>query len=317
MATITRRETLLAAAGVAALGLSGRVVFAQDASAGGKGHFAYKVGDIDVIGLHDGYWQMPLSPGFVGNAELKDVQDALEAGGHARDIVPISFAQTLIRTGGRTILVDAGTGGQLAPTAGNMIDHLKAAGIEPSEIDTILVSHYHPDHIFGLMAKDGTDSVFPDAEILVPATEHAFWTDPATMSAMPENRRGLVERINGTLGSWSNVTPFEVDKEVVPGILPLAAYGHTPGHTVFAVSSGNDQLLVAGDIANVPALFVANPGWHAAFDMDKDMAETTRRALFDRVIADDMQIAGYHFGFPNAGTLEKDGSGYAFEPMSS
>lgn len=316
MAIITRRETLLGAAAVAALGLSGRVVFAAGTSANAKGYYSYKVGDIEIIGVHDGYWEMPLNPGFVGNAELEDVQDALEAAGHPRDIVPINFAQTVIRTGGKTILVDAGTGGQLAPTAGTMVEHLQAAGIEPGDIDAILVSHYHPDHIFGLMQKGSTAPAFPETEIMVPAKEHAFWTDPGTAAAMPEDRRPVIDRIKATLGTWENVTPFEPGKELAPGVVAEAAYGHTPGHTAFVVSSGNDTLVIAGDIANVPALFVQNPGWHAAFDMDKNEAEAARRAMFDRVIADKALIAGYHFGFPNAGRIEKDGDGYAFVPMA-
>ncbi len=316
MALVSRRETILGAAAVAALGLSGRVVLAQAASDTKMGHFSYKIGDIDIIGVHDGYWQMPLSPGFIGNAELEDVNAALEAGGHPRDIVPINFAETVVKTGGRTILVDAGTGGQLAPTAGNMRQNLEAAGIAPSSIDTILISHFHPDHIFGLMGKEGNAQAFPDAEIMVPETELAFWTDPATRSNTPEDRRGLLDRIQATLGSWENVTPFAAGAELAPGLVAKAAFGHTPGHTAFVVSSGSDKLVIAGDIANVPALFVANPGWHAAFDMDKEMAEAARRALFDEVVADGALIAGSHFGFPHDGTLSKDDEGYRFEPMA-
>lgn len=317
MPFINRREALLGAAGAAALGLSGHVLFgAAPARAAASGHFSYKIGDIEIIGLHDGYWERPLDPGFVGNAELMDVQDALEAGGHPRDVVPINFAQTLIKTGESTILVDAGTGAQLAPTAGTMMDHLAAAGVDPASIDAVLISHFHPDHIFGLMAKEDNAQVFPNAQIFVPDTEFAFWTDPATIAALPEGRRGLAQRIVSTLGAWDNVERFQAGADLGPGITSQAAFGHTPGHTVFVVSSGNDQLVIAGDIANIPALFVANPGWHATFDMDKDMAATARRALFDQVIADSATIAGYHFGFPNAGTIEKDGQGYAFTPMS-
>ena len=317
MPLITRRDTIIgAAAATAALGLGGRAALAQDAGAGKGRHFSYAVGDIDVVGVHDGYWEMPLSPGFIGNAELEDVQSALEAAGHARDIVPITFTQSVVKTGDRLVLVDAGTGGQLAPTAGDMPESLKAAGIDPASIRTILISHFHPDHIFGLMGKEGNAQLFPDAEILVPEVELAFWTDPATMSATPAERRGLIDRINATLGSWENVTPFQDGDEVAPGVIAQAAYGHTPGHTTFLVSSGSDQVVLAGDISNVPALFVRNPGWHAAFDMDKDMAEASRRKLFEQVIADGSLIAGYHFGFPNAGRLSKDGDGYRFEPMA-
>ncbi len=314
---MTRRETLLAGAGAAALGLSGPLAFQAPAARAetGQGFFSYKIGDIELIGLHDGYFERPLDPSFVGNAEVEDVADALEKGGHPRDRVPINFAQTLIRTGGRTILVDAGTGGQLAPTAGTMMDHLRAAGVDPASIDTVLVSHFHPDHIFGLMAAETNEKVFPDAEIVVPEAEFAFWTDPATVSALPENRRGLANRIGATIGTWDNVRRIGDGVEVAPGVTSRAAHGHTPGHTVFVVASGDEQLVIAGDIANIPALFVANPGWHAVFDMDAERAEAARKALFDQAIADGATVAGYHFGFPNAGRIERDGAGYAFVPM--
>lgn len=317
MPIINRRETLLGAAGAAALGLSGHVLFAAPARASSPaGHFSYKIGDVEVIGLHDGYWERPLDPSFVGNAELQDVQDALEAGGHPRDVVPIHFAQTLIKSGGQTILVDAGTGAQLAPTAGTMMDHLAAAGVDPASVNTILISHFHPDHIFGLMTAGENGQVFPNAQIMVPEAEFAYWTDPATIAGLPEGRQGLANRIVATLGAWDNVERFEAGATVAPGIVAQATYGHTPGHTAFVVSSGDDQLVIAGDIANIPALFVANPGWHALFDMDKAAAESARRGLFDQVIADGATIAGYHFGFPNAGKIEKDGNGYAFIPVT-
>ncbi|MEM0909114.1 MAG: MBL fold metallo-hydrolase, partial [Pseudomonadota bacterium] len=317
MPHINRRNALLGAAGAAALGLSGHVYFAAPARASsGAGHFAYKIGDVDVIGLHDGYFELPLNDSFIGNAELQDVEDALEAGGHPRDVVPINFTQTLLKIGDEIILVDAGTGAQLAPTAGNMMDHLNAAGVDPASVTKVLVSHFHPDHIFGLMTKEENAQVFPNAQIMVPEAEIAFWTDPATMSALPENRKGLANRIVATLGAWDNVERYQDGATLAPGVTAKATHGHTPGHTAFVVSSGSDELVIAGDIANIPALFVANPGWHARFDMDKAKAEAARRSLFDQVIADKATIAGYHFGFPNAGTIEKDGSGYAFIPMS-
>ena len=153
------------------------------------------------------------------------------------------------------MLIDTGTGGQLAPTAGKMMDNLTAAGLRPEEIGTILVSHFHPDHIFGLMAKDTNAPIFPQAEILVPEVEIGYWTDPATVAALPEGSRGLAERIAATLGTWDSVGRIAGDTEVAPGVRSLPAHGHTPGHTALVVGSGSDELIVAGDVANVPALF--------------------------------------------------------------
>ena len=317
MIETTRREVILSAGAAAALGLAGPLAFtpsARAAEARDKGFVNFKIGDIDCISIYDGIWQREHNEGFIRNASVDDTKAALEKAGLSPDVVPIEFAQMVIKTGDRTVLIDAGTGAQLAPTAGMTMKNLEAAGIDAGAIDTVLVSHFHPDHIFGLMAKDTNAQIFPNAEIVVPEAEYAFWTDPGLIERLPESARGLAGRIQATFPNWDNVRQAAGDTEVAPGIRSVNAFGHTPGHTVYHVASGNDQLLVAGDIANVPALFVANPTWQAVFDADPQMATEARIALFDRAIADGATIAGYHFGFPNAGTIEKDGAGYMFTP---
>jgi len=221
-----------------------------------------------------------------------------------------------VKTANRIVMFDAGTGAQLAPTAGRLAANMKAAGISQDSIDTIVVTHFHPDHIFGLMEKDTNAQVYPNAQIIVPEPEIAFWTDAAVTSSLPKNRRGLAKRIQATLPNWSNITRLTTGKEVAPGITAIPAYGHTAGHTVFSVDSGNEKLLVMADTSNIPALFVRNPSWHAVFDADPYAAEASRRRIFDRAISDKAIVTGYHFGMPGAGRLEKDGSGYAFVPLA-
>ena len=215
------------------------------------------------------------------------------------------------------MLIDAGTGGQLAPTAGMMMKHMEAAGIDPGSVGTVLVSHFHPDHIFGLMAKDTNEQIFPNAEIVVPEAEYKFWTAPGLIEKLPDRAKGLAKRIQATFPNWKNVRQVGDDTEVAPGVRSVSAFGHTAGHTAFHVASGGDELLVAGDIANVPALFVANPTWQAVFDANPELATESRVKMFDRAIADGATIAGYHFGFPNAGKISKDGNGYAFVPAGA
>jgi glyoxylase-like metal-dependent hydrolase (beta-lactamase superfamily II) len=219
-----------------------------------------------------------------------------------------------VKIGGKTIMFDAGTGAQLAPTAGLLAGNLAAAGIDPAKIDMIVVTHFHPDHIFGLMAKGTNAQIYPNAEIVVPAAEFAWWTDEGNTNKLPKNRQGLAKRIQATIGQWKNVRRLEGGKDVVPGVTAISAFGHTPGHTSYAVGSGSSQIMILADTANVPALFVKNPGWHAAFDMNAAQAEATRRKLFGQAVAEKATVAGYHFGFPGAGTLQKDGNGFAFVP---
>jgi len=320
MLKITRREMVLSAAGAAALGLSGPLQFLPSAladEARDRGYLKYMIGDIECVSLYDGIWKKKHADNFIRNASVEDTKQALRAGGLSDEFVPIEFAQTFIRTGGKTVLIDAGTGGQLAPTAGMMMKHMTAAGLDPKSVDTVLISHFHPDHIFGLMAKGTNEQIFPQAEIIVPEVEYKFWTDPALIAKLPEGRQGLAKRIQATFPNWKNLTQVTGEKDVAPGIRSLPAFGHTPGHTAFHVSSGDKQLIVMGDIANLPALFVVHPTWQAVFDSDPELATKNRIALFDRAIADGAVIAGYHFGFPNAGTISKDGSGYVFAPFGA
>ena len=321
MIEISRRDLVIGAAGAAAaFGLPGRLTFvgaAEAASVLDAGVHKYKVGSIEVMALGDGAWQRKHDAGFIKNATIDQTKAALKAAGLSDEGVTIPFTVTALRNGDQVTLIDSGTGAQLAPTAGKLAASMKMAGIDPAKVKTIVVSHYHPDHIFGMMAKGTNAEVFPNAEILVPAAEHKWWTDPANIAKLPEARRGLAKRIQDTLGKWKNVKPYAGGKEVAPGMTAIDAFGHTPGHTAFRIASGGQQLYVMGDAANIPALFVRNPTWHAAFDMDAKMAEATRMKLFGQAAAEKAMVAGYHFGMPNVGTLSKDGAGFAFEPVKA
>ena len=317
---IRDRQFLASSAGVAALGLTGQFAFlpsAQAADLRKKGHYSYKVGDIEVISIYDGVWQNDGFGGFAADVSEEQVKAALSSAGLTTDYIPVEFAFTVVKAGGKTILLDAGTGGQLAPTAGLAAKGgLEAAGITPESVDTIMISHMHPDHIFGLMEKDTNAQIFPDAELVVGETEYNYWTDPALIPKLPERRQGLAKRIQATFPEWKNVTQFKGEKELAPGIRAVESFGHTPGHVSFHISSGDDELLLIGDALIVPALFLANLDWQPAFDADKDQASATRKSIVDKAIADNMTIGGYHFGFPNAGKIEKDGAGHVFVPAT-
>ncbi|MEM8796410.1 MAG: MBL fold metallo-hydrolase [Pseudomonadota bacterium] len=321
MTDFSRRAVLKASAASALLGLSGSLAFmpaAQAADIKKKGFYSFKVGtDIEVISIYDGVWQKGHDPNFAVGATLEDQKAALRSAGLTDEFVPIDFAFTVVKSKGKTILIDAGTGGQLAPTAGQAKAGLKAAGINNEDVDLILISHMHPDHIFGLMEKETNAQVFSNAEIMVGESEYKFWTDPATINKVPERRKPLINRIQATFPTWKNVTLFKDNATVADGIQAHPTPGHSPGHTAFHVSSGNDQTMIIGDAIIVPALFLANIDWQLVFDADKDLATKTRKSLLDRVIADNMTIAGYHFGFPNSGKLTKDGKSYVFNPATA
>ncbi len=321
MPTLSRRDFAVSAGLAAALGLNARLAvspaFAQVTPDPAQGFVTYKVGAAEVTALYDGIWEKAHDPAFIANASVEDVKNAMIKAGFTPDFVSIPFTVAVVKTGGKTILCDSGTGAQVQPTAGKMMANMKAAGIDPAKIDTILISHFHPDHIFGLMEKGTNKPVFPQAEIVVSDVEYKFWTDPTVVDRLNEARKGLAKRIQAVFPTWTNIKQVSGEPEVAPGIRFVSAPGHTPGHRAFHLSSGSSQLMISNDTAYVPALVVANPGWHGQYDQDPATAEATRRALLDRVIADKIPICGYHFPFPGAGTISKDGTGYALTPMKA
>ena len=321
MLNLSRRDFVVSTAMAAAFGLNARLAvspaFAQKTPDPAKGFVTYKVGAAEVTALYDGIWEKAHDPAFIANASVEDVKAAMVKAGLPPDFVSIPFTVAVVKTGGKTVLCDSGTGGQVQPTAGKMMANMKAAGIDPAKIDTILTSHFHPDHIFGLMEKETNKPVFPDTEIIVSDAEYKFWTDPAVIDRLPEARKGLARRIQAVFPTWKNVRQVTGEPEVAPGIRFVSAPGHTPGHRAFHLASGGSQLMISNDTAYVPALVVANPGWHGQYDQDAALAETSRRKLLERVIADKIMICGYHFPFPGAGTIAKDGAGYALTLMKT
>jgi len=314
---ITRRS-LLAGTALAAVGTALPRPAAAAARAAGQqaaGVYRYKVGAFELTALYDGIWNRPIDEKFVRNAPFAEVQKALADSFLSTDKLPIPFTALLVDTGSKLVLLDTGSAGQIAPTAGTMTANLAAAGIDPKAIDVVVISHFHPDHINGIKTKEDA-LVFPNAEILVPAPEWTYWMDDAKLSSAPEGLRGAFLNARRVFGSIAkDVRRFEPGREVAPGITSIAAYGHTPGHTVFAVASGNHSMLVLGDTTNHPWLFARNPQWQPVFDIDGDMAVETRRKLLDRVVADRMLVQGYHFPFPASGYIAKEGTGYNFVPV--
>ena len=321
MLNLSRRDFVVSTGLAAALGLNARLIvtpaFAQKTPDPGKPFVTYKIGDAEVTAIYDGIWEKPHDPAFIANASVEDVKAAMVKAGLPADFVSIPFTVVIVKTGGKTILCDSGTGGQVQPTAGKFMANMKAAGFDPAKVDAILISHFHPDHIFGLMEKETNKPIYPNTEIIVSDVEYKFWTDPSVIDRLPEARKGLARRIQAAFPNWKNIRQVTGEPEVAPGIRFVSAPGHTPGHRAFHLSSGSSQLMVSNDTAYVPALVAANPGWHGQYDQNPAQAEESRRKLLDRVAADKIQICGYHFPFPGAGAIAKDGSGYALTLMNT
>lgn len=315
MSVFSRRTILTGAALAAGAALAPARAGAPMAAAQAPSAYRYKLGDYQLTAVYDGIWYLPIDDKLVRNASGKDVSAALAEAFLVPNILPISFTALLVNTGRQLILIDTGTAGQIVDTAGSMVANLAAAGVKPDQIDTILISHFHPDHINGLKTKDG-DKVFRKAEILVPEPEWTFWMDDGhqaraegTVLRYFRNARRIFKDIAG------EVRRFTPGAEVAPGIVSIAAYGHTPGHTAFAIHSGGQSMLAMSDTVRNPYLFARHPDWQPLFDMDGPMAVAARRRMLDRAAADRMLVEAYHFPFPACGHIARTATGYELVPV--
>ena len=313
MAAISRRGLL---AGATAAALTGRPALAASpiTAAQGPGVYRSKLGDFQLTALYDGTWFLKIDDEFIRNAGLADVNKALASVFLPPNVLPVTFTVLVVNTGSKLVMIDAGTAGQVADTAGYMMANLAAAGIEPSAIDTIVISHFHPDHIDGLKTKDG-EKVFKNAEILVPEPEWTYWMDDAELNKAPQRIKLYFLNARRIFGDIANeVRRFKPGAEVAPGITSIPAFGHTPGHTAFAIASRNQSLLVMSDTVRDPYLFARYPDGQPLFDMDGPMAVKARRQMLDRAAADRMLVEAYHFPFPATGHIVRSGKGYELVP---
>lgn len=314
MSDVTRRN-LFAGASLAVAGALPAQAAAPVAARQAPSVYRYRIGDFEITALYDGVWYRPIDEKFIRHADYADVQKEMSDAFMPQAKLATPFTTILVNTGKKLILLDTGTGGQIADTAGSFSENLTAAGIEPKTIDTIVISHFHPDHINGIKTKDNT-LIFPNAEIMVPQAEWAFWTDDANMRAAPDGLKIAFHNVRRIFADMAkDVTRYEPFHRIAPGVETVAAPGHTPGHTVFVLESGKDALMVLSDTTQHPALFARHPDWQPQFDIDGPAAVATRKKLLDRAAADRMLVTGYHFPFPACGHIVKRGSGYEHVPL--
>jgi glyoxylase-like metal-dependent hydrolase (beta-lactamase superfamily II) len=327
MIDLNRRQLLAGAAAAGATALMPPGALTADASAPpagsqAPGFYRYKVGAYECTSINDGARSFPLSDTFVKNVPKQEALAAAEAAYMPKGMVTLPFNPQLINTGSKLILIDTGNGvANLEPSkgaVGRTLQNLAAAGVDPKSIDVVLLSHLHPDHTNGIRALDGS-MAFPNAEIMVPSVDWAFWTseDNAAKAQSNEMMKNFFANAKKTFaGIESKVTRYDWGKEVAPGITSIEAPGHTPGHSAFAIASGNSKVLIQSDVTNIPEFFLRNPDWHVAYDVDPMVAQATRHKFYDMASAEKALVVGFHFTFPSIGHVEKDGSKYRLVPIA-
>lgn len=268
------------------------------------------LGDWVVTALADG--NLTLNASVLPNASEEDFAAAMEANFLPPSAYTAPVNAFLLQKGDRTILVDTGGTAQMSPTLGRLASNLEAAGVAPGDVDTILLTHMHLDHIGGLLDGSG-GAVFPNAELIVRANELAFWTDPAMEAQIPEMQRGMAQPARAVASAYDGrISPFDADGAVVDGIEAVSLAGHTPGHTGYRVDAGDASLLVWGDIVHIGPVQFAKPEVYIGFDVTPEDAVAARQRTLDMVASDRTMIAGMHVSFPGFGHVARDGEGYRF-----
>jgi glyoxylase-like metal-dependent hydrolase (beta-lactamase superfamily II) len=280
----------------------------------------YKLGDIAVTVLSDGSRTIP-PDNYIANAAKEELIATLASAGLPTDHMRNTYAPIVLETSAKRVLIDTGNGeamfAQSKGERGRLQQNLAAAGIDRTAIDVVVISHFHADHVNGLLAADNKPA-FPNAEIKVPAGEWKFWMDDGEMSRAPKGRMTELfhnnRRVFDALGR--KVTRYAWDEEVAPGITAVGTPGHSIAHTSFIVASGAAQVFVQGDVANHAVVFTRHPDWHGWFDQDPLQAAATRRRVYDMLVAEKMPVQAYHHPFPALSRVEKDGNGYRVIPAS-
>lgn len=310
----TRRDLLSMAAAMPALTLPSlaRADLGPPATAN-PGHFSFTLGMAKLTVISDGHLETPAS-GLGVNADPGEVQAFLKA----HFLSPTSnYSHTnhlLIELGEAKVLVDTGSGSRFLDTAGRLMENLDAAGIDASTITHVVITHAHPDHIWGIR-DDFDEAIIPDAAYFLGETERTYWMQDGLLASAPAEAQqfivGAQNSINVDGAEWELVSD---GTEIAPGVRVIDTPGHTPGHMAVVVESDGQQLMAVGDAMNHAWMNFAHPDWVNGFDMDGDMTAATRRRLLDMAVADQIAVLGYHFPFPGVGHVMKEGEAYRFVP---
>ena len=280
------------------------------------GWYRMQLGSFEVTALYDGY--IDLDSKLFKDASPADLERLL-ARSYQRSPNMTSVNGYLVNTGSKLVLIDAGAAGLFGPTMGRLLGNLRAAGYTPEQVDAVLITHLHPDHVGGV-ALDGK-MAFANATVHVDRRDSEFWLSAANLAAAPAEGKGFFQGAQASAapyqaaGRWKT---YDGDAELVPGIRPFAygaMPGHTPGHEGYLVESGGQKLLVWGDVVHSAAAQFPNPGVTIDFDADRKAAAATRARLFARAADDGLLIGAAHISFPGLGRIRRDGAGYAWVPV--
>ena len=305
-----------AAAAVFCLALAPLLSTAAPPMAGGQapGWFRMKLGAFEVTALNDGLFQLPVDKLLQTNDPtlvLRRLQEAYLG-------VPLATSVNayLVHTGQKLVLIDTGHAGAGGAPTGLLLQHLRDSGYRPEQVDEVYITHFHSDHLNGLLDKDGKPA-FANAVVRADQRESGFWLGDE--AAAPEGARGTMKNAQRVLKPYLDAgrfKPFDGATELVPGVRSVPTYGHTPGHSVYAVESQGEKLLLWGDLMHVAAVQFKNPEVTIQFDSDPKAAAPQRIAQYQEAAKAGYYVGVAHVSFPGIGKLRADGSGYDWLPVN-
>jgi glyoxylase-like metal-dependent hydrolase (beta-lactamase superfamily II) len=301
--------------------LAGALLLAGAAHAGAPmvktqtpGYYRMMLGDFEVTALFDG--ALDLKPQELLTNTTHAQVTKLLARSFEKEAVPTSVNAYLINTGAKLVLIDVGTGKLFGPALGGLVENLKAAGYQPDQVDEIYVTHLHPDHVGGLM--DGDKIAFPNAIVRADQHDADFWLSQANADKAPQEVKDFFKGAMASLNPYiaaGKFKPFDGDTELMPGVRAIAARGHTAGHSIYAVESKGQKLVLWGDLMHVAAVQFPQPSVTIAFDTDSKAAAVQRKKAYAQAAREGHLVAAAHLPFPGIGHLRAEGKGYAFVPI--
>ena len=291
------------------------------------GVYQFGVGSLKVATISDGLLKLPPLPTYAPLADPQEVEQAMVERFWSPDNLSLYFNALYIDTGTHRVLIDTGAGTELGTGLAKLPQNLAAIGIQPQDIDTVIITHAHPDHIGGIVAPNG-QLTFPNAQYYISEAEWQFWMAPtvdlSSLLVPDQFKQGIIAAARKHLQAiTSRVHRFQPDQEIIPGIVSITAPGHTPGQSALRIESEDAQLIVAADVFFNEAFDLEHPDWQTGFDLDPQQAVETRRRLLNQVANERTMVLAYHMPFPALGhiRLQNDTIGsvnesyYEWEPV--
>jgi glyoxylase-like metal-dependent hydrolase (beta-lactamase superfamily II) len=278
------------------------------------GFYRVMLGNFEITAINDGTVPIDVvkllaEPATTTKLALKNAFES--------DPVETSDNTFLINTGARLVLIDTGGGALLGPTLGKLLTNLRAAGYQPEQVDDVLLTHLHPDHVGGLMANGAM--AFPNATIHADKRDSDYWLSQANLDKAPADAKGYFQGAIASLEPYvaaGKYQPFEHDGEVVPGVRSIASYGHTVGHTSYLIESEGQQLIVVGDLIHVASVQLNHPEVTIAFDSNAAAAARSREKIFSLAASDRALVGAEHLQFPGLGHLRVEGKSWGWVPVN-